>query len=155
MHKGSLFSTSSPAPIFLMATILTGVRGHVLCPSLNQIVFIYWFLWVLSIFEILTHFQIYDLANMFPHSIGWLLIWWWYFLLYQNFLKYFFYFSITLQLPDSIIQGGAKVVLQLWVHEIQFILVSLCISYRSIFHTNSCKPTLPHPVLVSGVQNSD
>lgn len=46
-------------------------------------------------------------------------------------------------------QGGAQGGSQWWVHETQFILVSSFVSYCVVFHSNICKPTLPHPVLFS------
>ena len=44
-------------------------------------------------------------------------------------------------------QGGAKVGLQLWVHETEFDLVLLFINY-CIFHMNNYKPPFAHLVFL-------
>ena len=46
-----------------------------------------------------------------------------------------------LSILSTKIQGGTKVGLQLWIHEMEFFLVLLFINYCISFHTNNYKPT--------------
>ena len=52
-----------------------------------------------------------------------------------------FWTQTPYQIHDLQIQGAAKVGLQLWVQETEFIRVLSFINYCPIFHMNICKPT--------------